>query len=87
MSRAAARRRAPPPPPSAPRLHMFDTWLLIHDLKGDVEEPGPHLAAYLVSQQAPLADRHPPQGCYVHRTHAQGLCDVRDFPLPSGVPV
>lgn len=64
-----------------------DTWLLIQDVKGDVEEPWPDLTAYLISQQSSLADSHPPQSRHIHWTHTQGLRDLHNFPLPSGVPV
>lgn len=64
-----------------------DTWLLIQDVQGDVEEPRPDLTADLIGQQTSFTDRHPPQSCHIHRTHTEGLRDVRHFPLPPAVPV
>ncbi|TNN78715.1 hypothetical protein EYF80_011119 [Liparis tanakae] len=57
------------------------------DVRRDVEEPRPNLTAEFIGQQTPLADGHPPQSSHIHRTGTEGMCDVRNFPFPSGVPV
>lgn len=62
------------------------TRLLIQDVKGDVEQPGPDLAAYLVGEQPPFADSHPPQSCNINWARAEGLRDVIHFLSPPAVP-
>lgn len=64
-----------------------NTGLLIQDVKGDIEKPGPDLAAYLIGEQSSFTDSHPPQSCNIHRAHTEGLRDVIHFLFAPAVPV
>lgn len=64
-----------------------NTELLIQDVKGDIEKPGPDLAAYLIGEQSSFTDSHPPQSCNIHRAHTEGLRDVIHLLFAPAVPV
>lgn len=68
-------------------LLTTSTWLLIQDVKWDIEKPGPDLAADLISKQPSFTDSHPPQSCNINRAHAERLRDVIHFLHPFAVPV